>query len=205
MSWAKYFIVITVAVLFLSCSRPGNDLKEIDSLPAIFPDYCDVVIPVNIAPLNFKIVDDPEKTEALIEGAKERIKIRGKDKIIIPPEKWQKLLKNNTNGSISVTVYTRREGKWNKYKPFSINIRSEPADPFIVYRLIAPGYETWSEMGIYQRNLTSFDQDPIINNRLFPGACMNCHSFKANNPDEMMFHLRGNVGGTILVQDGNSN
>ncbi len=32
---------------------------------------------------------------------------------------------------------------------------------------------------------------------------MNCHSFRANNPDDMMFHLRGNVGGTILVQDGN--
>ncbi len=141
-----------------------------------------MVVPVNIAPLNFKIADDPEKTVALIEGAQERIKIHGKDKIIIPHEKWKKLLRNNSNGGISITVYTRREGKWNKYKPFSISIRSEPADPFIVYRLIAPGYETWSEMGIYQRNLTSFDQDPIINNRLIPGACMNCHSFQANNP-----------------------
>jgi hypothetical protein len=203
MSWAKHFIFITGAVLSLSCSRPGNDLEVIDSLPALFPDYCDVVIPVNISPLNFKIVDDPEKAEVLIEGAKERIRIRGKDKIIIPSEKWHKLLRNNTNGSLRVTVYTRREGKWNKYKPFSIFIRSEPADPFIVYRLIAPGYETWSEMGIYQRNLTSFDQDPIINNRLLPGACMNCHSFRANNPEDMMFHLRGNVGGTLLFQDGN--
>ena len=76
MSWAKHFIVITGAVLSLSCSRPGNDLEVIDSLPAIFPDYCDVVIPVNIAPLNFKIVDDPEKAEVLIEGANERIKIQ---------------------------------------------------------------------------------------------------------------------------------
>ena len=33
---------------------------------------------------------------------------------------------------------------------------------------------------------------------------MNCHSFRANNPDDMMFHLRGNVGGTLLVQDGNA-
>jgi hypothetical protein len=204
MSRTKFIIVFTVAVLFLSCSRPGNDLREIESLPPIFPDYCDVVVPVNIAPLNFKIADDPEKTVALIAGAQERIKIHGKDKIIIPHEKWKKLLRNNSNGGISITVYTRREGKWNKYKPFSISIRSEPADPFIVYRLIAPGYETWSEMGIYQRDLTSFDQDPIINNRMIPGACMNCHSFQANKPDEMMFHLRGSVGGTIIVQDGNA-
>ncbi len=204
MNRVKYLIVITGAAFFISCSRPGNDLREIAIRPDIFPDYIDVVIPVNIAPLNFKITDDPEKTEVLIEGIKEKIKVRGGNKIIIPPDKWQKLLKNNSNGSLRITVYTRREGKWNKYRPFSIHIKSDPADPYIVYRLIAPGYETWSEMGIYQRNLTSFDQKPIINNRLLPGACMNCHSFRANNPDDMMFHLRGNVGGTIIVQNGNS-
>jgi hypothetical protein len=202
MSWRKYIIVFIGAVLIYSCNRPGNDLKEIYTKPAIFPDYYDVVIPLNIAPLNFKLVDDPEKTEASIEGANEKIRIRGNEKIIIPPKKWHRLLKNNSGGSLSVTLFARRDGKWNKYRPFSIHIKSEPVDPFIVYRLIAPGYETWSEMGIYQRNLTSFDQKPIIDNRLLPGACMNCHSFRANNPDEMMFHLRGNAGGTILVQDG---
>ena len=203
MSRGIYIIFLTGAILISSCSKPGKDLKELDSLPAIFPDYCDVVIPLNIAPLNFKVVDDPEKTEASIEGANEKIRIRGNYKIIIPPKKWQRLLKNNSGRSLKVTLFARREGKWNKYKPFSINIKSEPVDPWIVYRLIAPGYETWSEMGIYQRNLTSFHQEPIINNRLLPGACMNCHSFRANNPDDMMFHIRGNVGGTILVQDGN--
>jgi len=202
MSWRKYIIVFIGAVLISSCSRPGSDLKEIDTMPAIFPDYCDVVIPLNIAPLNFKLVDAPEKIDASIEGANEKIRIKGKDKIIIPQKKWQRLLKNNSGGSLSVTLFARRDGKWNKYRPFSIHIKSEPVDPFIVYRLIAPGYETWSEMGIYQRNLTSFDQKPIIDNRLLPGACMNCHSFRANNPDEMMFHLRGNAGGTILVQNG---
>jgi hypothetical protein len=202
MSWRKYIIVFIGAVLIYSCSRPGNDLKEIYTRPAIFPDYYDVVIPLNIAPLNFKLVDDPEKTEASIEGANEKIRIRGNGKIIIPPKKWHRLLKNNSGGSLSVTLFARRDGKWNKYRPFSIHIKSNPVDPFIVYRLIAPGYETWSEMGIYQRNLKSFDQEPIIDNRLLPGACMNCHSFRANNPDEMMLHLRGNAGGTILIQDG---
>jgi Tol biopolymer transport system component len=57
-------------------------------------------------------------------------------------------------------------------------------------------------MGIYQRDLTGFDQDPITDNRLLPGSCMNCHSFQANDPGNMMFHLRGDIGGTILVQDG---
>jgi hypothetical protein len=202
MSRRTQIILFAIAVLISSCTSPGNDLKEIDTLPAIFPDYCDVDIPLNISPLNFKVVDDPQKIEASVEGAHEKFRIRGKDKIIFPLKKWKRLLKNNSGGSLSITLFARRDGKWGKYKPFSIHINSEPVDPFIVYRLIAPGYETWSEMGIYQRNLATFKQKTIINNRLLPGACMNCHSFRANNPDEMMLHLRGNAGGTILVQDG---
>jgi len=111
MSQTNYIIFIISAAFFLSCSRPGNDLKEIETLPPIFPDYCDVVIPVNIAPLNFKICDYPEKTDALIEGAKESIKIHGKDKVIIPEYKWKRLLRNNTNGRLSITVYARRDGR----------------------------------------------------------------------------------------------
>jgi len=199
-----YIVFALAAVMISSCSKPGKNLKEIDALPDIFPDYCDVVVPSNIAPLNFKLIDEAEKIEASIEGTTGKISVRGKYKIIIPPEKWQRLLKENSGSSLNVTLFARTEGNWIKYKPFSINIKGDQVDPWIVYRLIAPGYETWSEMGIYQRNLTSFDQETIINNRMLPGACMNCHSFRANDPDNMMFHLRGNIGGTILVQDGNT-
>jgi len=203
MSLRKHIIVIVEAMLIVACGGPGNDLKEAETGPAIFPDFTNVTIPVNIAPLNFKLTGSSGKMTVVIEGEKEKLRISGKDKINIPINKWSSLLKNNAGGSLSVTVFERSDGEWIKYRPFNINVRSEPVDPWIVYRLIAPGYESWSEMGIYQRNLASFDQEPIITNRLLPGACMNCHSFKSNNPDEMMFHLRGNIGATVLMQDGN--
>jgi len=199
---AIYLIFVPAALLISSCSKPIGNAKEFDTLPPIFPDYCNVVIPSNIAPLNFKLNGQPEKTEALIEGTDEKIRIKGKCKIIIPPRKWRKLLQYNSERSLSVTILARTDGEWKKYKPFRIHIKGDPVDPWMVYRLIAPGYETWSEMGIYQRDLTAFDRDPIIVNRLLPGSCMNCHSFRANDPRNMMFHLRGNVGGTILLQDG---
>jgi len=195
-------IFVSAALLISSCSKPAGNAKEVETLPPIFPDYCDVVIPSNIAPLNFKLTAEPEKIEALIEGTNEKIMIKGKSKIIIPLMKWQKLLKDNSGSSLTVTLFALMNGEWIKYEPFSIRIKGDPVDPWIVYRLIAPGYETWSGMGIYQRDLTSFDQDPIIDNRLLPGSCMNCHSFQANDPGNMMFHLRGNIGGTILVQNG---
>jgi len=193
---------VLAAILICSCTTPGGNPKEVDTLPLIFPDYCDVVIPSNIAPLNFRLIEESEKIEASIEGINEKIRIKGKSKIIIPLRKWRKLLIDNSGGSLSVKLFARFDGEWKKYKPFSIHIKGDPVDPWIVYRLIAPGYETWSEMGIYQRDLTAFDQKPIIDNRVLPGSCMNCHSFRANDPANMMFHLRGNIGGTILVQDG---
>jgi hypothetical protein len=202
MKLLKHIVFFVLPVLICSCSKPGNDLIVNDTFPRIFPDYCDVVVPKNIASLNFKFLDDSEKIKAIIKGTNENITIRGKNKIIIPTKKWRRLLQDNAGGSLSVTIYAHLEGEWHKYKPFRIYVKSEPVDQWIVYRLIAPGYEAWSEMGIYQRNLSTFEQEPIINNRLLPGACMNCHSFNSNDPDEMMFHLRGNVGGTVLVKDG---
>ncbi len=196
------YSVIALLILLVSCSGPGTDYAIKDTLPAIFPDYTGVVIPVNIAPLNFKLVDEAENMHVIIQGKSGKIEVNGKGKIDIPLKKWRKLLVNNADDSLTITVFARQGKKWNKFRPFGIQIQKEPVDPWLVYRLIAPGYESWSEMGIYQRNLTTFESEPIIDNRLLPGACMNCHSFKANNPDNMVFHLRGNIGATILVRDG---
>ncbi|MFZ2338706.1 MAG: hypothetical protein WAW07_03160 [Bacteroidales bacterium] len=198
----RYILLFSVLLLAVSCGTGWQNAEETGSKPVIFPDYCDVVIPSGIAPLNFRVEGEPRSSIAMIEGSSETLRIRGEEEIIIPAPKWKKLLGGNSGGSLKVTLYAGYKDGWKKYEPFSIDISSDPIDPWIVYRLIAPGYETWSEMGIYQRELSSFEQRTIIDNRLLPGACMNCHSFRANNPADMMFHLRGNVGGTMLVMDG---
>ena len=46
---------------------------------------------------------------------------------------------------------------------FPFHIRGFPKTRsirYIAYRLIDPGYQLWNEMGIYQRELSSFDQEP---------------------------------------------
>jgi len=195
------FIFFIVALLVPSCSGPSSNYTEIGNLPDIFPDYKEVTIPVNIAPLNFKLTDKTEKLLVEIAGRKGKLEVKGKDKIEIPVGKWHKLLKENSNDSLIVFVYALQNNKWNRYLPFHIHIRNEPADPWLIYRLIAPGYEAWSDMGIYQRDITSFNEESIIDSRLLPGNCMNCHSFNKQNPREMVFHLRGKIGGTILIRD----
>jgi hypothetical protein len=189
-------------IVLASCSGVPGKFTEKNVLPFLFPDVTDVTVPVNIAPLNFKITEPSKKLIAIFESEKWKLEIHGKNKIEIPVNKWHRLLEKCAGNSLNVTVYSKTEGIWLKYLPFKINVKNSPIDSYLAYRLIAPGYESWSEMGIYQRNLTNFDEDPIIDNRLLPGNCMNCHSFNNNNPELMMFHLRGNIAGTILVKDG---
>lgn len=198
--WSVKIVLISVIVA-ASCSKPGNNVVFNDILPPVFPDYCDVAIPASIAPLNF-IVNSCVKSEVIIKGKTDSIRINSGRHIRIPPGKWSRLLGNNMGEDLTVTVTALTDKKWTRYRSFKISIKSDPIDPYIAYRLIAPGYEAYSSMGIYQRDLSSFRQKPVITNRLVRGTCMNCHSFSSGDPDKMIFHLRGDVSGTMLLLDG---
>ena len=54
-------------------------------------------------------------------------------------------------------------------------------------------------MGIYQRNLTSYEEKAIIENSQTDHNCMNCHSFPMQNPDKMVLHMRAVHGGTYVI------
>ena len=61
-----YVLLATVLVLFASCSKDSGTVTS----ESIFPNYSDVVIPVNIAPLNF-MVSGAEKVKVNISGTSE--------------------------------------------------------------------------------------------------------------------------------------
>ena len=50
----KYIALLT---LFFSCSDSVQVSETLDRKPAIVPDYADITIPANIAPLNFSLKD----------------------------------------------------------------------------------------------------------------------------------------------------
>ena len=50
----KWLLAIAYLLMVVGCSTPTpKDVVVQDTLPPIYPDYCDVTIPENIAPLNF--------------------------------------------------------------------------------------------------------------------------------------------------------
>ena len=201
----KPYIFLTAALVFLAgCTGIPDSSTKQDSAPSIFPDYTDVVIPSNIAPLNFRIEEKGQKYVTVLTGGTEKVVIRG-EKVIIPSRKWNKLKQNN---KIGVQVFVCNDGKWNSYREFGISV-SDMIDPYIAYRLIMPSVECYERLSINQRDITSFDEKVIYANQMVQhgesGQCINCHHFRNYSSGNMQFHMRQYLGGTILVTDGELN
>lgn len=183
------------------CSKPD---VFTDSIPDIYPDYTGVTFPVNIAPPNFIIRESGEAYQTEI-GCGETTDILYASKhpeVIIPPKAWGKLLQKATGKEIFIRITLLNKGKWKRYADIKDTISTEPIDAYLAYRLLYPGYELWNEMGIYQRNLTNYEETAIAENRSFGKQCINCHTFNQNSPETMMVHVRGKSGGTLIAKNG---
>ena len=51
------FILLFFLLVLPNACREASDITISDTLPPIYPDYINVTIPVNIAPLNFMITE----------------------------------------------------------------------------------------------------------------------------------------------------
>jgi hypothetical protein len=190
--------------MLCNCNAPvppaEGERISLDQKPAIFPDYTDITIPKNIAPLNFQVMEEGEAFLTQIEGEYGKsIKLRArKNTFRIPPARWARMITSNQGSQISVKVFKKVNKQWSGFAPFQMKVASEAIDPYLVYRLIPPGYETWSSMGLYQRDLSSFRETPVIENKHIEDNCVNCHSFSQGSSENMLFHIRGSIGGTMI-------
>ena len=187
----------------------GNQIpqnyKDADQLPAIYPDYTNVTVPINIAPLTFQIDGKADEVVARLTAGTEEV-ICGGDKIQPDADDWQRLKEAAKGNAIKVEVYAEENDSWTRYKSFDIFVSPDSIDSYISYRLIPPSYVTYEELTINQRCLENYDESVIYDNLLCSegaqGQCINCHNYQQYNPDRMQFHARHNMGGTIIAYDG---
>ena len=213
-------ILLLLTLLLTACGpaaeRPAT-FTDTDEVADIYPDYGGVTVPPNIAPLTFIVRDslaDAFVVEFTAEGNSENCESSGnfivaaKSGGLVQPDTaaWRTLLQANTGKTAEITVYARSNGQWKRHRPLSFSISDEPIDAYLSYRLIEPGYELYRQLGIYQRNLTTYEETPIYeNNRTFDddeNHCVNCHNYQANDTRRMLFHVRSNHGGTIIIDNG---
>ena len=193
----------------LSCTSPSipTDATHTDKLPDIYPDYTGVTIPANLCPTNF-MLPECEEAVACLSFNDISFTYGDENKIIIDENEWQEL-RSAAAGSdkgIKVEVYGKKDGKWLSYKSFPIYVAKDTIDPYISYRLIQPSYVAYEGLSIVQRNLASFEESDIYNNRMIhteeKGQCINCHSFQDYGTSNMLFHMRQFCGGTMFVHNG---
>lgn len=190
-------------ILVSGCQKNPDNIIQDDVYPAIVPDYINVTIPVNIAPLNFKMKDKSDRIEVQIAGKTSNICVKSDYKIRIPEKKWKALLTGCKGDSLSVDVTALEGGKWHRYRPFKLYVSEDEIDPYLSYRLIEPGYEVWNKLSIRERNITNFNEKILVDNNLIDDGCINCHIYSVQNPAISFFHLRHKNGGTIIQQNGN--
>lgn len=175
---------------------------DIAQCPEIFPDYKEVTIPRNIAPMNFQVIS-PEGNAWMAEvtAAGETVSIRcGSGLVSFGKGQWEKLL--SAADELNVRIYEKRGAKWMAYQNFKMYVAEDEIDPYLAYRLITPGYSIWREMSICQRDLESFRERRIYSNTQGKGNCVNCHSFCDRDPDQMLFHMRSELAGTYIFRNG---
>lgn len=207
----KRNIYFLLAILLTACQqvKVPTQFTQKDQFPAIYPEYTDVTVPINIAPLTFELQQPTTATQmvARYSFGDEEIVCGGEDLKACPDiDQWKQLTKKAVGKAIQVEVFAEQDGKWTRFKPFSINVSPDSIDAYLSYRLISPSYVTYEDLTISQRCIETFDENVIYDNMLcgdeVNGQCINCHNYQMQNPDRMQFHARQKHGGTFIAYDG---
>jgi len=203
----RYTIIgVFCIAIILSCvwyvSRPFevmDNCTQIANEPNIIPDYSNIIIPHNIAPLNFMIYEKGQayRVKIHLDNGPAIGIVSKTGRIQIPLRKWRSLLNVNKGHKLFVDVYVKdADNRWRQFQRITNTIAKESIDETVVYRFMKPIYKWWKDMGIYQRNLTDYDVSPVLQGRSFGQGCLNCHSFVGNAPDTMTIGLRSATYGS---------
>jgi hypothetical protein len=199
-------------LLLASCAQTHENAEQIVHYPNMYPDYADVTIPVNIAPLNFEIRDKHLtniETILTIEGADANdadntlTATSNSQNLKFDLDDWKAFLQKAVNKNVKVQIYSKRDdGEWTAFKSFKWQVVGDSIDPYLTYRLIEPDYEVWNKIQIRQRCVENWKETILTDYHLQENRCMNCHAFGNQNPNLSMVYVRGEGGGAILNRNG---
>lgn len=204
----KAYIFVLFSVLLAACSREAVVPENATSLKEqadIYPDYRDIIVPPNIAPLNFQVRSAGDDYVCAVKGGGVEFVVGADDEgtVRFDTTEWKQLLAASKGGDIKVSLYAERDGAWVAFPEYNLHVAEEAIDRYLSYRLIEPSYELYRQIGLYQRDLENFDEYVIYeNNRVFDDEenhCVNCHNYQNYDTKRMLFHVRAKHGGTIFV------
>lgn len=204
---------LAVALFFglIACETrepPSTGVERTRTKPAIFPDYASTVIPPNLAPIRFRIVERGITFRTRIHGdhGTDIVVSRTDPSVPIPEAEWHGLLERNRGGMLRFEITVQDpNGSWRRFDEFEVQVAAESVDNYLVFRRKLPGKAMrQSSIQIRQRALGSFEETVVLDNARLESACINCHSFAGNKSRFMALSYRSLIYGvgTLLVVDG---
>ena len=177
----RVIILASALFLFVSCTKkPGGNIGMIPAKPKIEPDYSGITIPFNIATLNFAINEAGDYFTVTVKNENgDSLAVSNREGIIrFPVHQWRKLLEKSKDGKLNYRISVRADGEWTQYEPFTNLVSGSPVAPYLYYRLLFPGFESWSEISIVQRSLESFGEKAVVKNNAVKQNYVNFVNFK---------------------------
>lgn len=203
-SMMKEVFTYLILLALTACVPTPHDVRMAEVQLEMYPDYQDITIPCNMAPLNFLLRGDYTAVNLHVEGRNNTtIEQTCKGyKMVFSQDVWQQIISQHLNDSVNVTLCAEKEGQWWQFPSFKWFISADSIDAYITYRLIEPGYEVWDKVCIEERCIENFDTRLLADGRELGNRCMNCHTHGGKQGEYSFFHLRGENGGTMLSRDG---
>lgn len=138
---------------YYSCNRKitVGEYSSLDRPARVHPDYTDIVIPPNIAPLNFLVREKGKMYRVKIHSEQgDNIDIYSRrPRIEIPIGRWRELLSLNRGRRLFFDIYVKDDtNRWSKFKTAANTIANAKIDRYLIYRKITICVK-WKDMGIY--------------------------------------------------------
>jgi hypothetical protein len=210
--FVKFLLLVIFPLGMLSSCSQGvpKTYEEASEQLSIYPDYQDVVVPINIAPMNFMVLNENEGVCVVVknETGEELLVEEGDGKVIFDESGWRKIISENEQ--LEFSVFAQKKTEWVRYKPFKMTVVKDSIDPYVTCRLIEPSYENIGNSGLFQFGLEDLSFRKLNGNAKYWGEanrersvyCMNCHTTQASNPNNSAYYYRTKGGGLIVTYNG---
>lgn len=123
MNICKISLLGLVVLLVVACSPSPSNVVEVKEAAPIYPDYTDVTIPQNIAPLNFLVRGNGNNAKGQVTGVV--VSVNGEEmaasndgKVQFDLDDWHELLNTNAGKRLTVSVTAEVDGQWRHYQDF---------------------------------------------------------------------------------------